>query len=254
MKKLAAKNLLTIGLVLAAALGLFAAPAPAYVYDDFTSAGIDTSRWNTANAGGLFSQPDDGYLYFNDSTGGQTGRLRSANAATGAFFVALQYAGFQAGNMQPGFELKSSALQLVLGYGSGSATNAVFLAEAKNEAGQFIQAMRRVGETTSYLSNAIFNNYDSGWLGIGYNGILGPGGQVVLSYDFGAGWTPLASCDPNFTQAPYFSLVGSDQYGTSLSFQVDQVQLNPVPLPPGVWLLGSGLLGLAGLGRRLKQS
>jgi hypothetical protein len=257
MKKSAMLNFCTVWFILASALVPLPAPAQAYVYDDFNGTGIDyTNRWvDSIPEADLFSQPGDGSLHFSDpSPGGQSDRLRSKNPVGGAFFVALEYSGFQAGNMQPGGELRSTALNLFLGYGSASETNMVFIGEAKNSTGQFIQALRKLGEDTSYLSAPYYNDYNSGWLGISYNGILGPGGEVVLSYDFGTGWTVLASIDPNFSQAPYFYLAGTDLYGTSLSFQVQQVQLNHIPLPPSVLLLGSGLLGLLALGRRPKRS
>jgi len=58
---------------------------------------------------------------------------------------------------------------------------------------------------------------------------------------------------PGFAQAPFFGILGANQYGESLSFQVEQVDFTPVPLPAGVWLLGSGLLGLGLAGRKFRK-
>jgi len=46
-----------------------------------------------------------------------------------------------------------------------------------------------------------------------------------------------------------FIVGGNNMFGnTSLVIVMD-----PVPLPGAVWLLGSGLLGLAGIGRRFNR-
>jgi hypothetical protein len=99
--------------------------------------------------------------------------------------------------------------------------------------------------------NYVNTSFNSGWLGIGYNGILGLGGDVTFWYDSGAGWIEIDSYAPNFSQAPSFSICGFDTYGSSMSFQVDQVQV--VPLPPSVLLLGSGFLGIVGWRRFRKR-
>lgn len=46
---------------------------------------------------------------------------------------------------------------------------------------------------------------------------------------------------------------GQDLFGPSQGFDLDAVAINAVPLPPAVWLLGSGLLGLIGVARRAKE-
>jgi hypothetical protein len=241
MKKLTVLNSLGALLILSVALIFFPAPAQAYVYDDFTSPGIDTSLWVDRGPNyGLFSQPGDGYLYFNDSLGHQTDRLRSYNQVSGAFFVSMQYSNFQSINNQPAGQGLSSYAALTLGYEN----NVVYMMEGKNISGLFFQPVSFIGGTRTPLNYVYPGNINSGWLGIGYNGIVGSGGEVTFWYDSGAGWTQLDGCSPNFSQAPYFSIMGSDPYGLSLSFRVDQVQV--VPLPPSVLLLSSGLLGLVG--------
>lgn len=59
----------------------------------------------------------------------------------------------------------------------------------------------------------------------------------------------------NFTQTPYND-ASRNQLDTSLDPSTTRVvfsQVSPVPLPGAVWLLGSGLVGIAGLRRKLKR-
>jgi hypothetical protein len=233
-------------LTLSFSLVLLSGPAQAYVYDDFTGSGIDTSLWVDVGPNtGLFPQPGDGYLYFNDSSGGHTDRLRSYNPVSGAFLVSMQYFDFQTINDQPPNVGKSSAMRLRLESGN----NNVGVEEGKNIGGLFFDGQANRDGIRTSLHAVSAGNTNSGWLGMYYNGILGAGGVVDLWYDSGAGWTLLDSWAPNFSGAPYFSIYGLDQYGSSLSFRVAQVQLTPIPLPSSILLIGSGLLGLTGLRR-----
>ena len=55
----------------------FCAAAEAYIYDDFSSAGIDIAKWTISDPLHLFSQPGDGQLYFNsDNTAASIPRAR----------------------------------------------------------------------------------------------------------------------------------------------------------------------------------
>jgi hypothetical protein len=230
MKKLGCLNFFTAVLILSVApLILFSGYAQAYVYDDFTGTGLDTSLWVDKGPNlGLFYQPGDGYLYFNDPSGGLDDRIRSYNQVSGAFSVVMRRSNFQAINNQPPGQMKSTFFGLVIGDG----TNSVIMMEGKNSSGHFFQAQLNTSGTATPLTYFYTGDVNSAWLGIRFNGVLGSGGKVDFLYNFGAGWRVIDSCAPNFSQAPWFSIRGSDVYGQSLSFRVDQVQVTtPSPLP-----------------------
>jgi hypothetical protein len=230
MKELAILKFFAVWLILSAALILFSGPAQAYIYDDFTSMGINTSLWNDMGPNtGLFSQPGDGNLYYSDN-GSKKDNLVSSNPVRGAFFVSMQYSNFYGTNNQPPDLFLSSGPQLTLSDG----TNSVSVHESVNIAGLYFVAGYTIGGVHDHAwIGPVYVN--SGWLGIRYNGILGTRGQVTLWYKAGAAsteWTQIAAWAPKFSQNPYFLIVGNDKDGTSLSFRVNQVQLTPTPLSP----------------------
>lgn len=250
MKKVRGLIYFTAWLIVSIALAFFSGPAQAYIYDEFTNRGIDPTLWVEMGPDfGVFSQPGDGYLYFNNPDGGKIDKLRSYNPVSGAFTVAMQYSSFQAVNDQPSGVGQGSNVRLMLEDGS----KFVAILEYKNASGLGFQAI--IGEGTTFTSlNIVPTTTNSGWLEISYNGIPGPGGDADLRIRVGAQPAiSLASVALEFSQAPYFSIRGSNFYGESLNFQVDQVQVSPTPLPASVLLLGTGLLGLAGCSRLRKR-
>jgi hypothetical protein len=244
------------GFLLMTALGvvLIAGPAAAYVYDNFTATGINPSLWFDAGPNhGLFSQPGGSHLYFTDSTGHREDMLGSTSAYSGAFFVSMQYSDFEAGTVTN----RSSIAALSL----GTSANNIVIYEYGTGQAQGFNALKTInGAITSHLvSSAPTTTVNSGWLGIGYNGVLGSGGQVTLWYNpAGTGWIEALTYAPNFTVNPPFTILAADLDGASLTFTVDSVQVlagstAPVPLPPSLLLLAPGLAGLVAVRRRVKK-
>jgi hypothetical protein len=78
--------------------------------------------------------------------------------------------------------------------------------------------------------------------GTEFDGVLAPGGNPVLLFSGPA--LPTGNTLTFIAADTSDAVLDSAVYITSLSGE------NPVPLPPAVWLLGSGMAGLIGLGRR----
>jgi choice-of-anchor C domain-containing protein len=68
------------------------------------------------------------------------------------------------------------------------------------------------------------------------------------------GWTPMSwlfVADDSSATLQFLSLTTTIQgWGPAL----DNVSVNPVPVPPAVWLFGSGVLGMIGIARRKKAA
>jgi len=61
--------------------------------------------------------------------------------------------------------------------------------------------------------------------------------------------------NPSLYDIEFFSIaigVGGGVTTAGLSFSVDSISVSAVPIPPAVWLFGSGMLGLVGMARRKK--
>jgi hypothetical protein len=264
MKKLVSLHVLAV-LLATAALVLVSAPARAYVYDDFNGTGINTSLWEDRNtAVAYFSQPGDGFLHF--YSGGNLSNptytsdiLRTPSRVGGAFFVAMHYSESTTTNDITG-EFNGSGPVLWIGdsnkmvrlyyYATGSVSGiwGIERVGTQNTDGGWVYTPRHL-TTAPFL---VEGNYSSGWLGIGYDGT-----NLSLSYkgdEPSSVWQELYKYSPGFANDPYFAIEGynPDPDGM-LSFKVDQVQLNPVPLPPSALLLGTGLLGLLGLKRKTRR-
>jgi hypothetical protein len=244
VKNFKSSSFLAVLLILIAGHLIFSVPAQAYDYDNFTTPGINPSLWSDRGpTSGLFSQPGDGYLYFNDSTGGHSQALRSLSRQTAPFFVAMKFDDFKAENTAP-IQFGGSGPVLSISDSINSVSIYEFIDQVANPPQGFRVKTVINGVTTG--SPIISSSTTSGWLGIGYNGT-----KATFWYNDGSGWHQMiidqsdnTSINPNFTSNPFFFIKGADDYGASLSFKVDQVQLNPTPLPPRSGLVGSPLLNL----------
>ena len=165
----------------------------AYIYDDFSSAGINTSKWATNNSGSLFSQPGDGKLYFySDNTAGVNpapgGSLLSTAFFTPGFF-SLDFNDFFSSNTSPGGRGLGSFAALGLG--------------TKNNTYVRMLRGRVISEDWGYFEANYYDGTDlhvwyvyadatSGQLGLSYDGSM-----VRFFYNGGNGWQNLDTSGPD---------------------------------------------------------
>jgi len=170
---------------------LFCPNVGAYIYDDFSSAGINTSKWTINDAGSLFSQPGDGKLYFN-STGGTPppgGSLLSTEFFTPGFF-SMDFSDFFSSNTSLPNQGKGSFAALGLG--------------TKNTPYVRMLRGRVISEDWGYFEANYFDgtvlhvwyvkiDVTSGQLGLNYDGSL-----VSFFYNNGLdGWKSLDTSGPD---------------------------------------------------------
>jgi hypothetical protein len=177
---------------------------------------------------------------------GSSALFTSANAATTNFMVLDAITG---GAGTEAFQA-TSATTPVTAYGGVGTITQVIQSE--------IAAWKNVTPATGDLQDTTGTQP--------YSVKTGPlmGGNLVSGQNFsGALGTALDFYDITTTSAhksvisPYTNSTGQGYWFLSnsgdLTYDIPVSSGPPVPLPPAVWLLGSGLLGVAGIGRRRKS-
>jgi hypothetical protein len=231
-------------LVFFAVMGISVANSAAALYDDFSGGTtIDTTKWTSVLASGLFSQ-HDGRLYVSASSTNTRQGLHSV-PFTGNFTATMEFYNFST----------ASNLSWVF-LGLGPKENQVNIMRGRDGFGQDYFLAGRI--------NTVSGQVFEGWFG---NTPVSTDGQLRLSYENGAvstyynktldqdtGWILLGSFTPGWsaTYEPAF-MVGGKNGGTgTTSFQVDNV--TATPLPSAVFLMVPGLAGLVAMRRRLISS
>ncbi len=258
---------------------LVAVRAGAVIYDDFTGAVIDTNKWTVTGTG--FSQSaDDGYLHFSATASPPQSMVSTSLYTSGVFTMPLS--NYVCDNTAPGAQGLGSVA--ALGLGTRSSNNWVRIERGQvqgdpghgitggylevnwvnpNEAGHPIHVNWIQSEITSVFLQTAYNGADitffyrekeiDPWIQMvrtGQNGqpvlVNGQTQPLVLTPDWGA-------AVPVFIQA----LTGGDLSKTppdrfSLSFDVDYVDVSPVPEPSCLFFLAAGFILMAAAKKRLR--
>lgn len=230
--------------------------ANALIYDNFNASSIDTDKWNYKEdqgfTTGFFSQ-SEGTLNYNATS--QTSHVIQGIYTTETFTKPLN-ASLQF------FDYSSSMSSSYLAMGFGQYENFVEICRVQTATSAYFMAahgyINSLGSVYHWASSmqTIDNISDYGQLGLFYDGtIVTAAYKTSMDSDPNNGWTIIASFNPQFSNDLIPQLgISADSYGQgNFSFKVDNLTINTIPEPATILLLGLGLIGLAGVRRKLQK-
>lgn len=147
------------------------------------------------------------------------------------------------------------------GPGSGISTNGGTLALFDDDTG-FAGPALEIGQDGGHV--VFTDNGNGSWGAEVFDVTNTSGGSITLSNDanfvLGISWNGgvnyFGDTGSSIQSSPDTYLIAFDgiYQGRRISGNTLAVDLAPIPLPASVWLLGSGLIGLAGMARRKKST
>lgn len=233
--------------------------ANAALYDDFTSVGIDNSLWPTQyrnDPGSIFSQSGNGYLQVNASKPNTYGSLASERLFGLNEAVSMKFSNYSSTYNPQAGDLYSGYIGLL--YGTASNYVRITRMTPYNRPGVniFLADWRVNGQVQTI--NSALTTATEGYLGIYFDGTNVGVGYSTTNGDFNS-FNGLLNVNPHFTDNGAKRLIVNAQNGSNglTTAQIDNISYgprpSPVPIPAAVWLLGTGLLGLAGLRRKMNK-
>jgi hypothetical protein len=233
--------------------------AEAYIYDDFSSPGIDTGRWTISDPLHLFFQPGDSQLYFNSDNTSEvspapSGSLVSTTSFKPGFF-SMDFNQFVSSNVSPGGQGLGSFAALGLGTKS---TKYVRMLRGRVVSGQWGYFEANYFDGALLHVWYVFADASSGRLGLHYDG-----SAVSFYYNNGVnGWHRLdtsgpdtqghiVAVTPGWSSPPPLFVSGTPGGSGVTSFAVDKVEYtlaSSVPTMAEGWILVlMVLLGASGI-------
>ena len=110
-----------------------------------------------------------------------------------------------------------------------------------------------------YTGMYFIAGYPDGFIGTptqatqGSFGLIYDGTNLSMYFNDGNGWQPLYTGTPLWSGQVNFYLSAEVQNEGSLQVTIDNVQFGSVPIPSTFFLLGPGLIGLAGFRRKFRR-
>lgn len=204
---------------------LLCSTAGAIVYDDFSSDGIDTSKWTISGTPGLFSQ-SNGRLHFScKRDAGES--LVSTMSFMGGFFRVEFYDFYSTNDAPPGRGMGSYAA-----LGLGPTDSYVRILRGRVSSGGYFEANYFANNTLQlwHLPTAVA----FGQLGLYYDG-----STVSFFYNIGLdpdkGWQRVGPrVTPGWISPPKLFIRGYPGASGRTTFAADNVEYTPVPLPPSL--------------------
>jgi hypothetical protein len=204
---------------------LFCSTAGANVYDDFSSNGIDTSKWTISGTPGLFSQ-SNGRLHFSCKTDAHASLVSTMSFAAG--FFRIEFYDFYSTNDAPPGRGMGSYVAL----GLGPTDNYVRMLRGRVSSGGYFEANYFANNTLQLWHLPTADS--SGQLGLYYDG-----STISFFYNDGLnpekGWQRVGpKVTPNWNPSQKLFISGYPGTSGRTSFAADNVEYTPMPLPPSL--------------------
>lgn len=232
---------------------LFCTAVGAYIYDDFNGVGINTSKWTISDPGGLFSQYGGQLHFYSAGVVPPPGESLISTTSFTAGFFSMDFNNFSSTNTSPG----GAGLGSFAALGLGTKTDYVRMLRGRVVSKEWGYFEANYFDGTDLHVWYVFTDVTSGQLGLYYDGSV-----VSFFYNNGSdGWQRLDTTGPDtkgetltvipgWVLPPPLFISGTPGASGVTSFAVNKVEYTAVAEPATMLLLGSGLIGLAGYGRR----
>lgn len=227
----------------------------ATMYDDFTGTNIDMTKWHNPTGAGssYFSLSSDGFLHVNANQVNTAGGLNSKKDFTAGYSEGIKFINYKTTYKPEEGDKYSSFIALIY----GSQDNYVRVGRFSSYSGsQMFYADWFKGGARQEGYKYELTGVDAGYLSIRYDGTnVHAAYSTSTNSDPTGTWIELLSVNPG-TISSGLGIYAQNGSNGATTADIDYLKYNapsPVPIPAAVWLLGSGLLGLIGMRRKISK-